>query len=133
MKAITICQPFAHLIIAGDKDIENRPWPTRYRGPLLIHAGKSRGWLSDDDEEVYGVRHQDLLFGAILGIVELADCLPVIQLSRNEWAEGPYCLLLKNRRRLEKPIPYSGQQMLWEFPDRLLPAPPRPCRGWWRG
>mgnify|MGYP002359850962 FL=1 len=38
MKALSIRQPWAGLIIHGYKDIENRDWPTRYRGPLLVHA-----------------------------------------------------------------------------------------------
>jgi hypothetical protein len=39
MKAICIHQPWAHFIVKGFKDIENRSWKTKYRGPILIHAG----------------------------------------------------------------------------------------------
>jgi ASCH domain len=35
MKVIVIRQPWAWLIVNGIKDIENRSWRTRYRGPLL--------------------------------------------------------------------------------------------------
>jgi hypothetical protein len=49
-KALTICQPYAELIARGEKVIENRTWPTSYRGPLLIHAGKSREWLYGDGD-----------------------------------------------------------------------------------
>ena len=45
MKALTICQPYPHLIMLGEKPVENRTWATSYRGPLAIHAGKSRQWL----------------------------------------------------------------------------------------
>ena len=38
MKVIVIRQPWAWLIVNGIKDIENRSWRTRYRGPLLIQA-----------------------------------------------------------------------------------------------
>lgn len=41
MKAITIKQLFASLIVAGLKEYEFRAWKTRYRGEILIHAGKS--------------------------------------------------------------------------------------------
>lgn len=34
MKALTIHQPYAELIRRGEKVIENRTWPTSYRGPL---------------------------------------------------------------------------------------------------
>lgn len=40
MKAITILQPWASLITAGDKRFETRSWKTPYRGPIAIHAGK---------------------------------------------------------------------------------------------
>lgn len=40
MKALSIRQPWAWLIVNGHKDIENRSWPTRFRGPVLIHAAK---------------------------------------------------------------------------------------------
>jgi hypothetical protein len=38
MKALSIRQPWAWLIIAGIKDIENRRWATNHRGPILVHA-----------------------------------------------------------------------------------------------
>ncbi|WP_234838619.1 ASCH domain-containing protein [Sinorhizobium meliloti] len=38
--AISIMQPWAWLIVNGHKDIENRDWPTKSRGPVAIHAGK---------------------------------------------------------------------------------------------
>ena len=41
MKAITIKQPWASLIVAGIKDIENRTWKTSFRGRVLIHAAKT--------------------------------------------------------------------------------------------
>lgn len=40
MKIITIKQPFASLIAAGLKEYEFRTWKTKYRGEILIHAGK---------------------------------------------------------------------------------------------
>lgn len=39
MKAISIEQPYAQLILDGRKTIENRSWTTSYRGPLAICAG----------------------------------------------------------------------------------------------
>lgn len=52
MKALTLYQPWASLIALGVKTVETRPWATKYRGPLAIHAGKvkpslpeTRGWI----------------------------------------------------------------------------------------
>lgn len=134
MKAITICQPYAHLIcITGDKLIENRTWPTSYRGELIIHAGKNRTWLMP------GESSEGMAFGAIVGVVDLFDCVRLDSpaahrlhpwMKHHEHAEGPYCMLLGNRRYLANPIPYKGAQGLW-VPDphilrgiELLPTPP---------
>lgn len=40
MKALSINQPWAWLIVNGHKGVENRDWDTRHRGEFLIHAGK---------------------------------------------------------------------------------------------
>lgn len=40
MKALTIWQPWASLIACGAKKYETRPWATKYRGPIAIHAAK---------------------------------------------------------------------------------------------
>ena len=100
MKALTICQPYAELIARGLKPIENRTWPTPYRGRLFIHAGKSRAWLDDDDERMY----PGLLFGAIVAVATLYDCVRVdrlpADLQSNEHANGPWCWLLRDVRRV---------------------------------
>ena len=67
MKALTIKQPWASLIIYGDKDVENRSWPTSYRGPLLIHAGK--GYDVNGDQ--YIDAPIPLEAGGIIGQVDL--------------------------------------------------------------
>lgn len=40
MKVLTIKQPFATLIAEKLKEYEFRTWKTKYRGEILIHAGK---------------------------------------------------------------------------------------------
>ena len=40
MKCLSVCQPFADLIIQGKKTIELRKWNTKFRGEFLIHASK---------------------------------------------------------------------------------------------
>lgn len=111
MKCLSIHQPWATAILQLGKDIENRSWPTNYRGPLLIHASKSDASYKrqDDDEwmEQYSVRlpkWDELPKGAVIGIVDLCGCLnisgspPPIE-GMDRWAEGPYCWLLRNPRQ----------------------------------
>ncbi|MEC5321592.1 ASCH domain-containing protein, partial [Brenneria populi subsp. brevivirga] len=42
MKALSIRQPWAWLIVNGYKGTENRSWKTHYRGPVLIHASSRK-------------------------------------------------------------------------------------------
>lgn len=123
MKALTICQPYPHLILTGEKPVENRRWPTRFRGPLLIHAGKSKDWLSEGDEARY-----PLVFGAIVGMADVIDCVHISAIQKrypdlagNEHVSGPYCFVLESPVRFERPIPYKGQQGFFEIPDHIIP------------
>lgn len=123
MKALTICQPYAELIARGDKLIENRTWPTGYRGPLAIHAGKSREWLGDDDEEaaLYGVDVRSIPFGAVVALGRLSGCYRLDELpdylKDHEHANGPFCFHITDVVRLSTPAPARGAQGLWT-PDR---------------
>jgi hypothetical protein len=42
MKAISLHQPWAAAVAVGIKWIETRSWRTHYRGPLAIHAAKTK-------------------------------------------------------------------------------------------
>lgn len=46
---LSIRQPWAWAILHAGKDIENRDWATRFRGPFLVHAGK--GCTRDEYED----------------------------------------------------------------------------------
>src|SRR5829696_3543555 len=84
MKAVSIHQPWAWAILHAGKDVENRTWRTHHRGPLLIHAARSRKSYNRQDAAqwpaLYGVElpaWTELTTGAILGVVEVIDCVPV--------------------------------------------------------
>lgn len=132
MKALTICQPYAHLIVTGQKRVENRTWaPFAYlKGRLiLIHAGKSKGWLTDE----YPLP-QNAAFGAIVGAATLADWATyddVIAgkldskhpgLSAHEHVNGPWCFILTDVREFKFPIPFRGAQGFFDVPDTLVAA-----------
>lgn len=62
--ALSVRQPWAWLILHAGKDIENRTWRTRYRGPLLIHASKAIdtvAYLATYDAKVHHVTPPDAL------------------------------------------------------------------------
>ena len=114
MRAITIRQPWAELIVRGDKDVENRSWRTRHRGPLLIHAGAraDRGLL-----EQHGVTGEVEL-GAIIGVVDVVDCTPDRTSAWHE--EGAWGWYLARPKRFRKPIPMKGRRGLFDVPDRKV-------------
>ncbi len=50
MKCLSVCQPFAELIVQGKKTIELRKWNTKFRGEFLIHAAKKI--LNEDCQKI---------------------------------------------------------------------------------
>ena len=120
MKALTVCQPYATMIVCGEKRVENRDWPTRYRGSMYIHAGKSRAWLQDGDEEQY----PNMPFGAVVAIVKLVDCVQLETKAADAYpwlydhlhADGPWCWILDQVTPIG-PWPYRGRQGLFDIDD----------------
>lgn len=129
MRAITICQPYAELIAAGIKRVENRRWFTSWHGVIAIHAGKSKSWLDS-----YDPLPARMDFGAVIAIGRLITCLHVDKIKSGEplpagleWlrthehVEGPWCFVLADVERIVRPIAISGKQGWWDFDARLLP------------
>lgn len=110
MKAITIRQPWAALIVAGIKDIENRTWTTKYRGPLLIHVGATN-W--SPLSQFVPKAAIPSLYSCILGVVDLVD---VVESHPSPWFEGPYGWVLANPRPM-RPVPIAGRLGLFEVED----------------
>ena len=108
LRAITLIQPWATLIVQGHKTIETRTWRTAYRGWLAIHAGKSKDLIEDPAKHV---------FGAVVAIARLVDCRPMTvddepaSLVRSE--PGRYAWELADIRALDTPVPMRGYQGLW--------------------
>ncbi|MGH9506881.1 MAG: ASCH domain-containing protein [Terriglobales bacterium] len=104
MICLSVRQPWAHAIFALGKDVENRSWPTRYRGALVIHAAR-RLDLARCRE--LAVNPAALVTGHCLGTVELADC---IQGSPSPWAiAGQWHWVLRRPRLWAVPVPLRGR------------------------
>lgn len=122
MKILVIRQPWAWLIVHGDKDIENRTWKTHYRGPLLIQASAGRPTKRMLEEaRIYarkrGVELPDEFdTGGIVGRVQLDDCVVA---SRSKWFDGPVGWVLSKPRKLRF-IALKGQLGLFAPPRRVL-------------
>ena len=126
MKVITIKQPFATLIAGGLKKYEFRTWKTKYRGDILIHAGKGI-----DKKTMKKFEHLNLEYpsGCIIAKATITDCVivddkmrkilkeknPLVYSSiikHTEW-EG-YGFKLENIEKIE-PITVNGKLSLWDY------------------
>jgi hypothetical protein len=119
MKIISIRQPWASLIVCGIKDVENRTWSTRYRGPVLVHASLR----ADDISSVDLVRYygafppSDQPRGGIVGVVEIVDC---VRPHSSQWyAPGCWAFVLANARKLPF-VEWKGALSLRDAPRELL-------------
>jgi hypothetical protein len=116
MYALTVCNPCAWAIIAGIKRLENRSWPTSHRGPIIIHAGKSKAWLGREGGLLPDrPADADLVYGAAIGIVDVVDCVPVDRVAGDPFASGPWCWVLANPRPLPAPVYVRGKLGLWRL------------------
>lgn len=116
--AISIRQPWADAIIHHGKDVENRNWPTRFRGLVLIHAAKAWGPSERDDrwsvKNIIGDWPQtpsvNPLLGGIIGRAEIVDCVTDMH---SKWFFGRYGFVLRNAEPLPF-FPCKGQLGFFE-------------------
>jgi len=106
---ISIRQPWAWMILHAGKDIENRTWPTKFRGPVLIHAAKRSTRWEHETARAFADRltgrsiptADHLERGGIVGVVEIVDC---VQHSKSGWFEDVgFGFVLRNPR----PLPFT--------------------------
>ena len=131
-KALSVRQPWAWLICAGYKDIENRNWHL-HMPPLLnypqktmriyVHASSSKSEVEDKNVWAYCLRRlkqkqaaellrpDRLVYGAIIGEVDITGC---VGRSDSRWFVGPYGFVLAYPVLYERPIPCKGKLGLFE-------------------
>lgn len=128
MRVLTVRQPWAHSIVHGGKDVENRVRNIAgsYRGPVAIHVGLAFPYTRDCQAVRDIVGHWppvtdrwDHVVGAghIIGLVDLTDVHSAEECTGfgegrggcSAWAESEgWHLGLSNPRPLAEPIPYTG-------------------------
>jgi len=114
LKAITISEPWASKIASGEKWVENRIWPTKYRGEIAIHAGGCVIAIANLTACVKNDQVKDI--GATLKGFDLIDgsSLNWVDVAEHKYTEGPWCWILEDVRRI-KPIPAKGLQRIWNW------------------
>ena len=151
-KALTIWQPWATLLAVGLKLIETRPWPTSYRGWIVIHAAAK--WdatlkaicgrpLFDEllvGTPGYEAREGDLFadvepptppLGAVVGVARLVAVQPtddprLILTARErelgDYSPGRFAWIFEEAIPFKRPIPCTGYQRLWVPPPSIIAA-----------
>lgn len=121
--AISLHQPWASLIASGHKCFETRSWPTKYRGPIAIHAAKK---IEEDPRllKLLGIPASKVPRGAIVAIADLADCVQMdaafiaaqsdTERMCGDWSVGRWAWRLENVRTIE-PVAARGMQGLWQW------------------
>lgn len=133
MKAISIRAPWAYLILLGFKPVENRSWPSKYRGPLLIHVSKrydiegekfleERKDFQDDMNKYFMFANRIVLsglphMGVIAGQVNMVDCVTAHQ---SPYFFGDYGHVYERPEIFKAPIPYKGKLGIFDVPDSIL-------------
>jgi hypothetical protein len=123
MKVLTIKQPWATLIREGYKEYEFRSWKTKYRGPLLIHAGKGI-----DKKAIEYFKDLNLAYptSKIIAEVILEDCILVDDVMNNKLLKedkkaysmsdhkGYYAWKLSNVKKIDNNEYVKGKLSLWD-------------------
>ena len=142
MKCLSVCQPYARLIVSGAKTVELRGWTTAVRGEFLVHAAR-RIRLADCRR--LGADPKALAVGAIVG---RADLLDVVEYSSARSLDADrarhlaprgyygalgasaggrsrtarYGFVLGGARALRAPIPFPGRLGFFDVDARSLAA-----------
>ena len=135
MKALTLTQPWATLVILGIKRWETRSWfpgPADRGGRLAIHAGK--GWSADDREfaaelherGILPVAPADLPRGVVLGTVRVGGLartttavtfpdVSALEQELGDYSPGRYAWQFGDPQAFPEPVPARGMLGLWEW------------------
>lgn len=122
--ALSVRQPWAYLIVMGQKTIELRSWSTRHRGLLLIHAAKK---VDKGAMHYFDLQDSGLDTGCLVGAVELVDVVKMTpdtlrQRQREHRSLGPfskdmYGFVLQAPQVFSEPIPMSGALGIFDIAD----------------
>ena len=121
MRALSLHQPWPWAIFMLGKNVENRTWPVKLRGRILVHASKKYDhegarWI----EKEFGLvppGPNDLPMGGVVGSVEIVDCVKKMD---SKWFFGPFGFVLKDPEEMEF-IPYKGSQRFFNVSIEVTP------------
>lgn len=116
MYAISIEQSHAIEILGRLDPFPFRFWQTNHRGLLLIHARTPKRATRDS------VSSQGSRANALVGVVDLMDCIITSTRPSEDPDEVEYHWLLANPRTFAQPLPYAGRLGLFLVSERVVAA-----------
>lgn len=132
MKAFTAYQPYAYAIVSGLKGYETRTRRRTYiQGRVAVHAGKRKPPSISLTASLALPKSPILHLGAVLGTVEIVDCLPVEEIVHTltererllgDYSPGRIAWVLKNPVIFAAPAPASGKQGWWNWEETQFQA-----------
>lgn len=133
MKALTLTEPWATLMMLQAKRIETRSWklPDSIIGQqVAIHSAKGYpGWAKDvrncrKAREILGTVEPELNRGKVLCVVKFTGCRFVEDVRRQisdtelcfgDYDDGRFAWFTEFVKRLDAPIPAIGHLGFWEL------------------
>lgn len=112
MKALSVRNPYAHLIMVGEKELEFRTWRTDFRGDLLICSSANP-------------KIKNTICGHALCVVKLHDVFEVTKdnykdFGLDEKPDGNMYAWQLTDVRLIKPFPVKGKLNFFNVEDDLI-------------
>ena len=138
MRALTLLEPWATLVVLGKKEWETRSWPTKIRERVAIHASKGFPRKNQDicfEEHFFkalrrhGVEHSRFAPGCVIGFADILDCLrtedvrdtlTADEIAFGDWSDGRWCYRLGNPETTV-PIPARGALNFWRWKNPRYP------------
>lgn len=131
MKALSVRAPWWWAILHHGKDIENRDWPTSFRGTIYLHAGKywRQSEIEQDVDDIAMIMGDEIpdrfcpldeilsACGCIVGTVDVVGC---VNRSNSRWFFGEYGFVLANPVAFRKPVPFKGALGFFDVPDNFM-------------
>jgi hypothetical protein len=111
LHAVSVPQPDASALLTGPGPAEYPAWRTGYRGLLLIHAAKAEGG---------GSAAVGLVCNALIGVVDLVDCLQDDRRDDRRGDEAGYRWVLANPRVFAAPVPHNGKVGMFDISNALV-------------
>lgn len=134
MRALTVYQPYAFAIVAGLKHYETRKHRVHIRERIALHAAKGAPKFVTMEAAVALPENATLHYGAVIGTVEIVDCVPVEEIrdsltereeALGDYSPGRFAWVLENPVMFEHPIPVSGHQGWWNWDECAIPTKPK--------